>query len=70
MPVAVRIIRGCVDVPTVASTAAQRAINRWGFGYGARNFLTPRYREGQVITTLSKGDIKRLQKLGIVEVLP
>ena len=69
MPV-VRVIKGCVDAPDIAAVAEQRRINHWGLGHGARNFLTRRYREGEVITTLSDGEVARLQKLGVVEVLP
>jgi hypothetical protein len=70
MPVAVRVIRGCVDVPGVASVAEQRRINWLGLGLGARNFLTRRYCEGEVITTFSEGEAKRLAAAGIVELLP
>ena len=69
MPV-VRVIKGTVDAPDTAAVAAQRAINWQGLGHGARNFLTRRYREGEVIATLSDGEAARLVKAGVVEVLP
>lgn len=64
------VVRGCVDAPDPDAVAKQRWINRWGLGHGARNFLTRRYREGEVITTLSDGEAARLVKAGIVDLVP
>ena len=68
--IVVRVIKGLVDVPDAVGAAEQRSINRWGLGHGARNFLTRRYREGEIIPNLSAGEAERLKKLGVVEVLP
>ena len=71
-PTRTGIVRiGCIDVlDGPAAVAEQRRLNAMGHGFGARNRLhVRRYHEGEKIE-LPVGEFDRLQKLGIVALLP
>ena len=68
--IAVRVIRGVIDIPD------QRALNEahrlQPYSFGARTFAlgySRRYREGEKLE-LSEGEALRLARCGVVEILP
>lgn len=68
--IAVRVIRGTVDVPDQRALNERRHLNPYLFG--ARSFAhgySRRYRVGETLE-LSEGEAKRLAALGVVEILP
>ena len=70
MPVAVRIIRGVVDIPDRRALTEAHRLQPYSFG--ARSFAhgySRRYRVGEMLT-FSADEAERLAKAGIVEVLP
>ena len=69
MPVAVRIIRGVIDIPDQRALVEQRRLNPYLFG--ARTFAhghAKRYRVGDRIE-LPEGEAQRLAACGTVEIV-
>jgi hypothetical protein len=66
----VRVIRGAVDVPDVASIGEQRRLVRLDAAAAHTFWHIRRYVVGEIIPNLPDGEAKRLARLGVVELVP